>query len=211
MKNIMIMCFLAISILNFIHAQEIKTIELSPPDTSRGLSVMKALKARASATEFDGEPLRDQDVSDLLWAANGINRPDNGKRTAPSALNAQDIDIYVCREDGMYLYDAKKHALDPIVGGDHRSLIAGRQAFAAKAPVICLMVSDISRFSFGNDSLKLVWAAMDAGIVSQNIAVFCAAVGLKTRPRAIMDLEKLREILKLGKTQYLMLNNPVSY
>jgi len=90
-------------------------------------------------------------------------------------------------------------------------LIAGRQVAVAKAPVICLLVSDISRFRAGEDSLKLVWAAIDAGIVSQNINIFCAATGLTTRPRASMNQEKLREVLQLTDTQHLMLNNPVSY
>jgi nitroreductase len=81
----------------------------------------------------------------------------------------------------------------------------------AKAPVICVLVSDISRFRAGADSLKLIWAAEDAGIVSQNISLFCASIGLATRPRASMDQQKLREILKLKDTQHLMLNNPVSY
>ncbi len=193
------------------YAQADQIIRLTPPDTTRGLPVMKALKVRASATDFDTVMLNDQDLSDLIWAANGINRPENGKRTSPSATNAQDVDIYVCLQTGTYLYDAKNHALGMTVEGDHRSLVAGRQGFAAKAPVILLLVSDISRFRHGSDSLKLVWAAMDAGIVSQNIAVFCAGTGLKTRPRAIMDLKKLKAALKLNETQYLMLNNPVSY
>lgn len=210
MKNIII-CILACAFLGFSYAQELKTIPLSPPDTNRGLPVMKALKVRASASDFDTLKLRDQDLSDLIWAANGINRPENGRRTAPSAINAQDIDVYVCREEGIYLYDAKKHALEPVVPGDHRLLIADRQKSFARAPVILLLVSDISRFRGGDDSLKLVWAAEDAGIVSQNIAVFCAGAGLKTRPRAIMDQAKLRQVLKLKDTQHLMLNNPVSY
>ncbi|HEX7319855.1 MAG TPA: SagB/ThcOx family dehydrogenase [bacterium] len=193
------------------YAQAGQAIQLIPPDTTRGLPVMKALKVRASATDFDTVMLSDQDLSDLIWAANGINRPENGKRTAPSATNAQDVDIYVCLKQGTYLYDAKKHALGQVTEGDTRSLVASRQEFAAKAPVILLLVSDISRFKHGGDSLKLVWAAMDAGIVSQNIAVFCAATGLRTRPRAIMDLKKLKAALKLNETQYLMLNNPVSY
>ena len=81
----------------------------------------------------------------------------------------------------------------------------------AKAPLICLLVSDISRFKFGEDSLKLEWAAADAGIVSENISIFCASVGFATRPRASMDKQKLRKLLGLKETQYLMLNNPVSY
>ena len=191
-------------------AQNTKTIVLNPPNLTRGLPVMKALSLRASANEYDTTRISRQDLSDLLWAANGINRPDLGKRTAPSAINAQDIDVYVCMASGTYLYDAKKHALDLMITGDYRKLVAGRQENVAKAPVICLLVSDISRFKFGADSIKLVWAAEDAGIVSQNISLFCASVGLATRPRTTMDLVKLREVLKLSKSQYVMLNNPVS-
>ena len=172
---------------------------------------MKALSLRASAKEFDTTKINLQDLSDLLWASNGVNRPELGKRTAPSAVNAQDIDVYVCMEQGIYLYNAKKHILDLIIDGDYRKLIAGRQDNFAKAPIFFLLVSDISRFSFGKDSLKLIWAAEDAGIVSQNISLFCASVGLATRPRVTMDYNKLREVLKLKESQYLILNNPVSY
>jgi SagB-type dehydrogenase family enzyme len=210
MKKNSIVC-LAIFLASFSFGHMNNTISLNPPDTTRGLPVMKALKARASATEFDTVMLRDQDLADLLWAANGINRPEIGKRTAPSAINAQDIDIYVCLKTGIYLYNAKEHSLERAAEGDHRPAVAGQQKFVARAPVICLLVSDISRFKHGEDSLKLVWAAEDAGIVSQNIAVFCAGTGLKTRPRAIMDQDKLRSVLKLKPTQHLMLNNPVSY
>lgn len=199
------------SMFGLAYAQADQAIQLVAPDTARGLPVMKALQARASASDFDTVMLSDQDLSDLIWAANGINRPGSGKRTAPSATNAQDVDIYVCLDQGAYLYDPKKHELELAAGGDLRPLIAGRQEFAAKAPVVLLLVSDIGRFKHGTDSLKLVWAAMDAGIVSQNIAVFCAGTGLKTRPRAIMDLGKLKTALNLRETQYLMLNNPVSY
>jgi SagB-type dehydrogenase family enzyme len=209
MKNIT-MFFYLLCVTFPLFAQNTKTIVLNPPNMTRGLPVMKALSLRASANEYDTTRISLQDLSDLLWASNGINRPDVGKRTAPSAINAQDIDVYVCMASGTYLYDAKKHALDLMIIGDYRKLVAGRQENVAKAPVICLLVSDISRFKFGADSIKLVWAAEDAGIVSQNISLFCASVGLATRPRATMDLVKLREVLKLSKSQYVMLNNPVS-
>jgi SagB-type dehydrogenase family enzyme len=210
MKKIVV--FILFTILVFpLFAQNTKTIVLNPPDITRGLPVMKALSLRASAKEFDTTGIKLQDLSDLLWASDGINRPESGKRTAPSAMNAQDIDVYVCMESGMYLYDTKKHILDLIIDGDYRKLIAGKQENFAKAPLFCLLVSDISRFKFGEDSLKLMWAANDAGIVSQNISLFCASVGLATRPRAWMDQKELRELLKLKKSQYLMLNHPVSY
>jgi SagB-type dehydrogenase family enzyme len=210
MKKIIIFASIAIA-LNTLYAQESKTILLNPPDLTRGLPVMTALSLRASATEFDTTSLNLQDMSDLLWAANGINRPESGKRTAPSAMNSQDIDIYAVMKSGVYLYNAKNHCLDFIIDGDHRALIAGRQENFAQAPFFCVLVSDISRFSRGNDSTKLVIAAYDAGIVSQNISIFCASVGFATRPRASMDQEKLREILQLKDSQHLMLNNPVSY
>jgi SagB-type dehydrogenase family enzyme len=209
MKNLSI-CIIFIMIISSLPAQT-KTIVLNPPDTSRGLPVMKALSLRASEKEFDTTKLKLQDLSDLMWAANGINRPESGKRTAPSAMNAQDIDVYAVMQSGIYLYDAKKHVLDLVVSGDHRASVAGQQKNFAKAPVFCLLVSDVSRFPNGKDSLRMVWAAEDAGIVSQNIAVFCASVGLSTRPRASMDQAKLRELLKLKSTQYLVLNNPVAY
>ncbi len=186
-------------------------INLNPPGHERGLTVIQALSIRASATEFNSTDLKDDDLSDLLWAANGINRPDEGKRTAPSAMNAQDIDVYVFKKTAVYLYNAKQHALVKISNGDYRALIAGSQKFVADAPVICLLVSDISRFRNGEESAKLTYAAMDAGIVSQNISVFCASVGIKTRPRASMDQDKIREVLQLKDTQHLMLNHPVSY
>jgi len=210
MKNIIIYIWLTIlSISSF--AQNTKTIVLNPPDTTRGLPVMKALSLRESEKEFDTTKIKLQDLSDLLWAANGVNRTETGKRTAPSAQNAQDIDVYVFMKAGIYLYDAKRHSLEFIVDGDYRNLIAGKQEKFAKAPLIFLLVSDISKFQVKEDSLKLAWAAMDAGIVSQNISLFCASVGLATRPRAWMDQQKLREILKLKDSQRLMLNNPVSY
>ena len=207
-----IICHIVLMILtSSIMAQIPRKILLNPPDTSRGLPVMKALSLRASVTEWDTKNLNIQDLSDLLWAANGINRPEIGKRTAPSALNAQDIDIYVFMRSGVYIYNAMKHQLEWVADGDMRTLVAGSQENAAKAPAIFLLVSDISRFNAGEDSLKFVWAAMDAGIVSQNISIFCASAGFATRPRVTMDQQKLRELLDLKESQYLMLNNPVSY
>ncbi len=210
MKKLIIYLFIT-ALAGSLSAQETKSIILNQPDTNRGLPVMKALYLRASATDYDTTALKLQDLSDLVWAANGINRNDLSKRTAPSAMNAQDIDVYVVMKAGTYLYDAKKHQLDLVAEGDFRILAADRQEIVAKAPVICLLVSDISRFRSGEEADRLVWAAEDAGIVSQNIAVFCAGVGLSTRPRGTMNRQKLAEALKLKPSQHLMLNHPVSY
>jgi SagB-type dehydrogenase family enzyme len=210
MKKTFCLMTLAAIMIN-LNAQELKSITLNPPDINSGLTVMQAFSKRSSASAFTSEKLKLQDLSDLLWAANGINRADSKKRTAPSAMNAQDIDIYVFLEDGVYLYNAAGNSLEPVIAGDQRTVAAGRQADYSNAAVILVMVSDISRFRNGEDNMKLSLAAMDAGIVSQNISIFCAGTGLLTRPRATMDLPKLKEILKLKDTQYPLLNNPVSY
>lgn len=191
-------------------AQELKEIKLKAPDKNRGVSVMKALELRQSQREFAPRALSREDLSDLLWAANGINRPESGKRTAPSAMNKQDIDIYVCLPEGAYLYEAKDHVLKPVTAGDLRMAVAGAQPQVAEAPVALVLVSDIAKFN-GDKTHRMLMGAMDAGIVSQNIAVFCAGTGLVTVPRMSMDQAKLRKALKLRPEQELMLNNPVGY
>lgn len=192
-------------------SQPAVSIELLSPVFDRGLPLMKTLQVRASASEFDTRELNLSDLSDLLWAANGINRPESGKRTASSAQNAHDVDIYVCKPEGIYLYDAALHRLDLTARGDHRTAVAGHQEEVAVAPCLLLLVSDMSRFSSGEDSVRRVWAAIDVGIVSQNISLFCAATDLSTRPRVTMEQQKLRELLKLGESQLLLLNHPVSH
>jgi SagB-type dehydrogenase family enzyme len=186
-------------------------IKLYSPDLNRGLPVMKALSERASTVNFNSKKLKLEDISDLIWAANGINRPELGKRTAPSAINGQDIDVYVVLEDGAYLYDAKNHALNLVAVGDFRKAVAGPQENVSNAPLFLVLISDISRFSRGDNDKRMIWAYEDAGFVSQNINIFCASVGMITRPRAQMDIPKLREVLKLKDTQFPILNNPVSY
>ena len=194
-----------------LHVQGAGELKLNRPDLNRGVNVMKAFSDRHSDREFSTRELSLQDLSDLLWAANGVNRPGDGKRTAPSALNKQDVDIYVFLAKGVYLYDASKHVLKLVAEGDHRAVVAGRQDFVKQAPVSLVYVSDLSRFGMGLDEQVKLMGAMDAGIVSQNVNLFCAGVGLSTVPRASMDQEALRKLLKLSDTQVPMMNNPVGY
>src|SRR5512133_1680403 len=123
-----IIFFFAVTFFDsLLSAQPEKVIFLNPPDTTRGMPLMQALAHRASESDFDTTDLRLQDLSDLLWAANGINRSDVNKRTAPSSQNAQDIDIYLLMKSAVYLYNAPEHKLELIVKGDFRSLGAGKQ------------------------------------------------------------------------------------
>lgn len=194
----------------FVGAQTNNPIELNQPDTGRGRPVMTALHDRASVREFDGQPIKLADLSDLLWAANGINRPGEGKRTAPSAMNAQDIDVYVFLETGVYRYDAAAHRLMPVVDGDHRGVFSKNET-DPKPAMLCLLVSDISRFRAGDDTLRREWGAIDAGMAGQNILLFCASEGMLARPRVGMDKTRLKELLHLADTQLPVMNIPVSY
>lgn len=192
-------------------AQDNSDIILPEPDKSGGMPLMQAFSSRASAREFDTRSVDLSLISNLLWAANGINRPESGKRTAPSAINAQDIDLYVLMNEQVYLYDPVSHVLKFIATGDFRKTVAASQEVFAEVPVMIILVSDISRFRFGDETGKLNWAAMDAGIVSQNISLYCTSAGLATVPRATMDIPGLREALSLKDTQHPMLNHPVGY
>lgn len=185
-------------------------IILGKPDVKRGVPVMTALAQRASVREFDSVEISLKDLSDLLWAANGVNRPEEGKRTAPSAQNAQDVDIFVFTKDAVFFYNAMKHQLEWVTDGDHRDMLAGKQVESLKAPVFLLLVSDISRFRFGEEELKIQWGAIDAGMVAENILIFFASEGFQTRPRAWMDRNKIKALLKLRDTQIPVLNLPVS-
>lgn len=205
MKKILLF-FVWIGLYSGIQAQELKTIQLNKPDTKKGLPVMQALEKRQSVREYADKKLTHQDLSDLLWAANGINRPELGKRTAPSAMNRQEIDVYVCMPEGAYLYDAQTNTLKPVAKGDLRSAVGGGQAYVAKAPLCIILVGNLE--DFNNDVLI---PAVDAGIVSQNISLFCSGTGLVTIPRASMDYEKLKLTLKLKNSQRLLLNHPVGY
>jgi nitroreductase len=215
---------------------ELKTIKLNEPNKTRGLPVMQAFALRASVREWSDKDLGLQDLSDLLWAADGINRPD-GRRTAPSAMNAQDVDIYVFTKEGGYKYDAATPSLVPIVAGDYRLAVTpprggpapkpgekpeakpmapppakpGAKPAPSLAPVLLILVTDIGKFRVGETEAKLRFGALDVGIVSENIGLFCAGTGLATRPRAGMDTAKIKELLGLTDTQYPLLNHPVGY
>jgi nitroreductase len=197
-------------------AQDLKVLPLNAHSTVKGSDLMEAFQNRQSARSMETTDLSLQDLSDLVWAANGVNRPESGKRTAPSAMDSRDVDVYVCRADGAYLYDAVGNSLKQITTQDVRPLLDGRRSTGA--PVILLITSDLAKFrSYKPDSSEeynkhtYEMGCLDAGIVSQNIALYCAGTGLATVPRAQMDQKALREALKLSKTQMLWLNHPVGF
>ncbi len=193
-----------------VHAQDLKTIKLDAPDKTGGKPLMKVFNERKSDRAYASQKLKMSDLSNLLWATNGINRTD-GKRTAPTARNVQDVDVYVIMQEGAYLYDAKAHALTPVASGDHRAAVAGGQDFVKTAPVCIVLVSELSRFGGNITEQTKLMGAVDVGIVCQNLNIACAGLGLATVPRATMDKAALKNILKLTDTQLLLMNNPVGY
>ena len=187
-----------------------QVIALYEPDMNRGASLMQALKDRRSVREYADKELSLRDLSDLLWAADGVNRPD-GHHTAATALNKEDIDIYVLRKDGAYIYKPAESELRLVAEGDYRDLIKGRQEDFPIPPVALVMVSTPARFGIPDAAASAMMGAVDAGIVSQNIMLFCAANGLVTVPRASMDSAALTKVLKLADGALPILNNPVGY
>ena len=186
-------------------------IQLTEPDKTLDVTLMQALGDRKSQREFSDSLISLEELSSLLWAANGINRED-GKRTAPSAVNSQDIDIYVCTADGAYLYDASQSRLVRITTENLCPAICGQQQL--DATLFLVMVADLSRYPEGLASQREVvekLACMDAGYVSGNICLYCAAAHLATVPRASMDKDALARALNLKDTQIPVLNNPVGY
>ena len=192
---------------NITMAQEQKSIQLSKPQIA-GNPLMEVLAKRSSSREFSSEPLPENILSNMLWAASGINRPDSGKRTAPSASNRQEIDIYVATPNGLYLYDAKSHSLKMIAAGDLRGL-TGKQDYVREAAVNLIYVADYSRMGSASD--QELYAAADTGFISENVYLYCASAGLATVVRAYIDKPLLSKVMKLKADQKIILAQSVGY
>ena len=191
-------------------SQDLQPIRLPPPGWETGKPLMQALKDRASSRSFSAEALPLQTLSNLLWAAFGINRPDSGKRTAPSALNWQEIDIYVALPEGLYLYDPKKHALTSVLKEDIRAL-TGEQPFVKDAPVNLIYVADLSKTGSSSKGDKNLYTAVDTGFISQNVYLYCASEGLATVVRGLIDREKLAKAMKLRQDQKIILAQTIGH
>ena len=188
-------------------AQEL--IKLPTPEKTGGKPLMEALNDRSSSRDFINQPLSEQQLSNLLWAAFGINREDTKKRTAPSSHNNQDILIYLTTEDGVFLYRAEENALEQLTERDMRS-IAGNQSFVKDASVNLIYVSDFSKLGKGSDD-KRVTAATHCGFIGQNVYLYCASEGLISVFRAWIDKEKIAEALKLPEGFEVLYSQSVGY
>ena len=191
-------------------AETLKPIRLPKPQLEVGRPLMKVLKDRSSSRSFSPEKLPLQVLSNLLWAAFGVNRPESGHRTAPSARNWQEIDIYVATADGLYLYDAKAHQLQAVFSEDIRHL-TGQQPFVKDAPVDLVYVADLSRAAGGTAEDQALYTAADTGFISENVYLFCASEGLATVVRGSIDRPALARAMKLRPDQKIILAQTVGY
>jgi nitroreductase len=191
-------------------AQELKAIQLPAPQMDGGRPLMRVLKDRMSSRTFSPEKLPIQMLSNMLWAAFGVNRPASGGRTAPSASNSQDMDIYVALVDGLFVYDAKANVLKPVLPNDIRPL-TGRQAFVKDAPVNLIYVSDLSKMLRASPENRDFYAAAHSGFISQNVYLFCASEGLATVVRESIDRPALARAMRLRPDQKITLAQTVGY
>jgi len=190
-------------------AKKETAIQLNKPDFSNDATLMNALLERQTNRGFSSQELSWQQLSDILWAANGVNRPDNGKRTAPSARNAQEIDIYAFTASGVFFYDAENHQLKRISDKDSRQGVYDRGDFH-KAPLILVYVGNFDKMQGFDEDARNFYSATDVGFVSQNVYLYCATQGLSTVICGSFNREGADKVLKI-KNGKLLLAQPVGY
>jgi len=183
-------------------------ITLPPPTQVGGMPLMEALRRRQSQREFSADQLGSQRLSDLLWAAAGVNRPELGGRTAPSAMNAQEVELYVALETGLFRYEPKAHQLQLAVTSDVRS-VTGYQDFVDNAALDLIYVADYSRMKLVPAAQREAYAFTAAGAMAQNVYLYCASVGLATVVRAWFDRHALSQAMVLGTDEQLLLAQTV--
>ena len=202
----LILCLLASPALL---AADSEVIPLPKPRMEGGKPLLQVLRERKSIRDFKPDSLSRQTLSDLLWAAYGINRPEIDHRTVPSAMNSQEIDLYVATSEGLFLYEAKPHALKRVLSEDIRAKSTG-QASLKEAPVALVMVGDLPRLTKAKPEDREFYAAIDTGFISQNIYLFCASEGLAT---VVHDLDRriLAQAMKLRPEQKITIAQSVGY
>jgi SagB-type dehydrogenase family enzyme len=184
-------------------------IKLPPQKTEGGMPLMQALKARKSSREFSSQKLPMSTLSNLLWAAWGINRPD-GHRTAPSARNSQEIDVYVAMSDGLFLYEPKQHQLQKILAEDIRAA-TGMNDYVKDAALNLVYVADLTKGNLKEPNAIEFYTGADTAFLAQNVYLFCASEGLAVVVRGSINRTELAKIMKLRPDQKITLAQSVGY
>jgi nitroreductase len=190
-------------------APQLKPLELPSPHSQGGMPLLSALKLRRSTREYSDRPLPAQTLSDLLWAAFGINRP-SGDRTAPYWRHVMVIDIYAAMADGVWLYEPKAHSLLPHLPSDIRAQ-TGLQDFVGTAPLNLVYVAHGERMTDVSPEERRLYASVDTGFIGQNVYLFCASEGLATVFRGALDYSRLARALQLPDQQFVTFAQTVGY
>ncbi len=214
MRAALLTVICSVSVTCLIHplsgSEPLEPIHLPAPDTSGGVPLMQALKNRMSTKSFTNKAIPRNQISNLLWAAFGINRPESGKRTAATAVNCQDIQIFVVFDNAVYVYRAEDHCLVPVAQRDVRPL-AATQEYARVAPVNLVYVSDQSKMPENMQDKRPIYAAFHAGAISQNVYLYCASAGLGAVVRDGVDRAGLKSVLNLNDKQVIVMVQSVGY
>ena len=179
-------------------------------DTHGGLPLMQALAHRHSSRSFARDALPQQVLSNLLWAAFGINRVENQGRTAPSAIGAQEIDIYAALPGGLYVYDPLAHSIALVAAVDARR-VTGYQDFVDEAPIDLIYVADHAHLGAVPAERRQAYSAVCAGAIAQNVYLYCASEGLATVVRGWFDHAALARALGLSAEEHVLLAQTVGY
>ncbi|MBD8388608.1 SagB/ThcOx family dehydrogenase [Dysgonomonas sp. BGC7] len=193
---------LLLALLGVMYCLSAQDIKLQSPSKSGGKPLMEALNERQSHRTFVKKDLSAQDLSDLLWAANGFNRED--KRTVPTSQNKQEMDVYVMLSTGVYLYDAKENILKLIEKGDLRKAL-GQPAISENASLSLIYVANLDKAS--NREAGFI----DSGFIAQNVYLYCASTGLGSVVRASFTRPGLHEVLKLTEKQEITIVQAVGH
>jgi nitroreductase len=188
---------------------KLKPFKLLSPKFEGSKSLMQVFQERKSSREFSSKELPLQVLSDLLWAANGFNRPESAHRTAPSAMNTQEIDIYLAKADGLFLFDTMQNALTPVIDEDIRA-VTGYQPFVKTAPLNLIYVADLSKMDKLENEAEF-YAGSDTGFISENVYLYCAFAELATVVRGWIDKPALAKAMKLRPKQKIILAQTVGY
>ena len=210
MKKVTPQIILIMLLLQFSGCAQNKSISLPEPKKTGGKPLFEALAMRQTARSFADKELDLQTLSNLLWAANGINRAEDGLRTAPSAVNWQEIDIYVSMINGVYIYNAKENMLELHMSNDIREA-TGNQPFVKDVPVNLIYVADFTRMSDRAEDVKHWYSAADAAFIAQNVYLFSASEGLATVVRGAVEKVELKKVLKLPEHKHVVLCQSVGF
>jgi nitroreductase len=186
-----------------------QAVTLPAPRSEGGKPLIQTLRLRRSIREYSERPLPPQVLSDLLWAAFGVNRP-SGDRTAPYWRHVMVIDVYAAMADGVWLYEPQQHALLPHLTADIRAE-TGVQDFVAGAPLNLVYVAHAERMKDVSPEERRLYASVDTGFIGQNVYLFCASEGLATVFRGAVDYKKLAQTMRLDEEQFITFAQTVGY